>query len=165
MGLRGAGVGAGGKIGTGAGVAATGGAGKGAEASMALTGAGAGDGSGTGLSAADTAITGRVSLAKALAGKASPEDTVFIYARPADGSRMPLAILRKQVKDLPADFRLDDSLAMSPAAKLSGAKQVVVSARVSKSGQATPQPGDLEGVSATVAPGAREVKVEIDAVK
>jgi cytochrome c-type biogenesis protein CcmH len=120
---------------------------------------------GAGLAAADRAITGRVSLAQALAGKASPDDTVFIYARPADGSRMPLAILRKQVKDLPADFRLDDGLAMSPAAKLSGARQVVVSARVSKSGQATPQPGDLEGVSATVAPGAHGVKVEIDAVK
>jgi cytochrome c-type biogenesis protein CcmH len=107
------------------------------------------------------AITGTITLAPALKALASPDDAVFIFARAPEGSRMPLAIVRKQVKDLPFEFRLDDSMAMSPAAKLSGAGRVVVGARVTKSGQAMPQPGDLEGLSAPVAVGASGLKVEI----
>lgn len=107
------------------------------------------------------AITGVVSLAPELQGKAGPDDTVFIFARPAQGSRMPLAIVRKTVKDLPFNFKLDDSLSMSPAAKLSTAGQVVVGARISKSGQAMPQPGDLEGLTGAVAVGSAGVKVVI----
>ncbi len=106
-------------------------------------------------------IVGTVSLAPALSGKVSAQDTVFIFARAATGSRMPLAILRKQVKDLPISFQLDDSQAMSPATRLSAASQVVVGARVSKSGQAMPQPGDLEGLSAPMAVGATGVKLVI----
>ena len=101
-------------------------------------------------------VSGRVTLSAALRDKASPDDTVFVFARAAEGSRMPLAILRKQVKDLPLQFRLDDSMAMTPAARLSGAARVVVGARISKSGGATPQPGDLQGLSAPVAPGSTE---------
>jgi cytochrome c-type biogenesis protein CcmH len=106
-------------------------------------------------------VGGTVSLAASLRGKVSPDDTVFIVARPADGSRMPLAILRKQVRDLPYQFMLDDSQAMSPAGKVSGAKTVIVVARISKSGQASPQAGDLEGVTAPVAVGSTGVAVEI----
>ena len=107
------------------------------------------------------AVTGTVSLAPSLRGRVSPDDTVFIVARPSDGSRMPLAIVRKQVRDLPFQFTLDDSQAMSPAGKLSGAKTVIVVARISKSGQASPQPGDLEGVTAPVVVGSAGVAVEI----
>jgi cytochrome c-type biogenesis protein CcmH len=106
-------------------------------------------------------VSGTVRLAAALKGRAAPDDTVFIFARPATGARMPLAILRKQVKDLPLDFRLDDSLSMSPAALLSAAGSVVVGARVSKSGQAAPQPGDLEGLSAPVQVGSSGLVIEI----
>ena len=74
---------------------------------------------------------------------------------------MPLAILRKQVKDLPLAFTLDDSLAMSPQHKLSSAATVVVGARISRSGNAMPASGDLQGSSATVRPGARDVMIEI----
>ncbi len=117
--------------------------------------------------AADGAsVSGSVTIAAALAGKASPTDTVFVFARAAEGPRMPLAVLRKQVKDLPFDFRLDDSMAMSPAAKLSGAARVIVGARVSKSGDAIPQDGDLIGQTAPIAPGASGLKIEIaDVVK
>ena len=108
-------------------------------------------------------LTGTVRLAAALKAQAAPEDTVFIFARPAEGARMPLAIVRTQVKNLPFDFKLDDSQAMSPAAKLSGAKRVIVGARISKSGEAMPQPGDLEGLSAPVDVGAAGVVVEIKA--
>jgi cytochrome c-type biogenesis protein CcmH len=112
------------------------------------------------------AVRGRVELAPALAAQAGPDDTVFVFARPAQGSRMPLAILKKQVRDLPFDFTLDDSLAMSPQARISQAGQVIVGVRVSKSGQAMPQPGDLQGFSAPVQPGATGLKLVIaDVVK
>ncbi|MFT3663966.1 tetratricopeptide repeat protein [Piscinibacter sp.] len=114
--------------------------------------------------AAGATLSGQVRLAAALKDRAAPEDTVFVFARAASGSKMPLAIVRKQVKDLPFDFTLDDSTAMSPQTRLSSAQQVVVSARVSKSGNATPQPGDLQGESAPVAPGASGVAVRIDRV-
>ena len=91
-------------------------------------------------------IVGMVRLDASLAAQASPEDTVFVFARAASGPRMPLAIVRKQVKDLPLDFTLDDSLAMNPAMKLSGFSQVMVGARISKSGNAMPQGGDLQGL-------------------
>lgn len=106
-------------------------------------------------------VSGTVMLSAALAERARPEDTVFVFARAAEGSRMPLAALRRQVKDLPFTFTLDDSMAMSPQARLSGAARVVVGARVSRDGAAAAQPGDLQGLSAPVAPGANGVKIEI----
>ncbi|MBI5718352.1 MAG: tetratricopeptide repeat protein [Burkholderiales bacterium] len=119
-------------------------------------------------SAAGPGISGTVRLSAALKAQASPNDVVFIFARAASGGPgggMPLAILQRRVADLPATFTLDDSLAMSPAARLSSAQQVVITARVSKSGQAMAQPGDLEGSSAPVAPGARDLVVEISNVR
>ncbi len=74
---------------------------------------------------------------------------------------MPLAVLRKQVKDLPLNFSLDDGMAMTPTAKISDHPQVIVIARISKSGNAIPQPGDLSGQSAPVAPGASGLVVDI----
>ena len=91
-------------------------------------------------------ISGRVSLAPELAAQTSPGDTVFIYATPAQGGRMPLAIVRTTVAALPFDFVLDDSQAMGPQTKLSSAGEVVLKARISKTGQAMPQPGEF-GVS------------------
>jgi cytochrome c-type biogenesis protein CcmH len=111
-------------------------------------------------------VSGTVTLASAIAKQANPDDTVFVFARPAEGSRMPLAILRKQVKDLPLQFTLDDSMAMSPANALSGASKVIVGARISRSGNAMPQPGDLTGQTATVNVGASGLQIEIkEAVK
>jgi cytochrome c-type biogenesis protein CcmH len=107
-------------------------------------------------------VAGTVKLDAALAARADPNDTVFIFARPAEGPKMPLAIVRKQVKDLPLTFALDDAMAMSPQFKLSGFSDVVVGARVSKSGQAAPQSGDLEGLSAPVKVGATGVAIVID---
>jgi cytochrome c-type biogenesis protein CcmH len=110
-------------------------------------------------------VRGTVTLSAALKAQVRPEDTVFIFARNAEAGpgapRMPLAIVRKQVKDLPAAFTLDDSLAMGPGMGLSSAQRVVVGARISRSGQAMPQPGDLEGLSAPVAVGSQGVVVEI----
>jgi len=111
-------------------------------------------------------VSGRVELAAALKDRASPDDTLFVFARAVDGPRAPLAILRKQVKDLPLTFTLDDSMAMNPALRLSTAQQVVIGARISKSGNAIGQPGDLQGFSPPVRVGARGVAIEIgEAVK
>lgn len=108
-------------------------------------------------------VSGTVSLAPALTAKVSPEDTVFVFARAPEGPAMPLAILRKQVKDLPVRFVLDDSMAMSPSTKLSSFGKVVVGARVSKSGDALPRKGDLQGMTQPLAVGAEQVAVVIDA--
>lgn len=113
-------------------------------------------------SAAGATVSGTVTLSAALANKAQPDDTVFIVARPQEGSRMPLAILRKQVKDLPLQFTLDDSMGMSSAVKLSTAGKVVVLARVSKSGNAMPEKGDLSGQSAPVSVGTKGLVIEIN---
>ena len=114
--------------------------------------------------ATSTSVSGTVSLAPALAAKARPDDTLFVFARAAEGPRMPLAILRKQVKDLPLSFTLDDSMAMTPMARLSSVPRVVVGARISSRGDATAQPGDLQGFSAAVAPGATGLKIQITEV-
>ncbi len=107
-------------------------------------------------------VSGKVDLSPALKAQVAPTDTVFVFARAAEGPRMPLAILRRQVKDLPVEFALDDSMAMAPNMKLSSFAEVVVGARVSRSGNAAPQSGDLEGLSRPVKVGASGVAVVID---
>jgi cytochrome c-type biogenesis protein CcmH len=109
-------------------------------------------------------VSGRVSLADEFAAKLSAEATVFIFARPAKGSRMPVALLRKHVRDLPVDFTLDDSMSMVPGVTLSKAGRVVIGARVSQGGDVTPQPGDVQGWSAPVDVGSRGLKVEMSEV-
>lgn len=107
-------------------------------------------------------VSGTLRLASGKNFDADPGDAVFLFARSAQGPRMPLAVLRAQVKDLPLRFTLDDSMAVMPVRKLSDANTVVVGARISKSGSATPQSGDLEGFSAPVAVGSDGVEVVID---
>jgi cytochrome c-type biogenesis protein CcmH len=104
----------------------------------------------TAASGGNAVIKGTVTLAGAVASRVQPDDTVFVFARAATGPRMPLAIVRKQVKDIPFDFNLDDSMAMNPQMKLSNFSEVVVGARISKTGDAMPKPGDLEGYSQTM---------------
>lgn len=110
-------------------------------------------------------LTGVVQLAGALAGKAAPGDTVFVFARAADGPRMPLAILKMRVSDLPLKFTLDDSTAMSPQLKLSNFPRVIVGARISRSGDAMPRTGDLVGQTGPVDHQADRLVVTIDAVQ
>jgi cytochrome c-type biogenesis protein CcmH len=112
--------------------------------------------------AAAARVAGTVTLSPALAVGVAPDDTVFVFARPADGSRMPLALLRVKARDLPLAFTLDDSSAMLPDRKLSDHALVIVGARISKSGNATPQSGDLEATLPPVKLGASGVKLVID---
>ncbi len=106
-------------------------------------------------------LQGRVTASAAAKAAASPDDIVFIFARAATGSRMPLAILRKKVSELPIDFTLDDTLAMNPAMKLSSVPQLVVGARITKTGNAVPASGDWQVLSAPVALGAKGLALEI----
>jgi len=114
------------------------------------------------LPAGGATISGTVTLAPALATRAAPDDILFVFARAVNGPRMPVAIVRKRVKDLPLHFTLDDSMAMSPDASLSSVKRVIVGARVSHSGNAMPQPGDLQGSTSAVDVGASGLRLEID---
>jgi len=115
----------------------------------------------TAASPATASISGEVTLAPELMRQAKPDETVFIFARAVDGPPLPLAVIRTTVKELPLRFTLDDSMSMAPTARLSMHRQVVVSARVSRSGQAMPQPGDLIGTVQPVAVGATGVQVRI----
>jgi cytochrome c-type biogenesis protein CcmH len=121
-------------------------------ASVAAAGAGQG-----------ASLTVQVTLDPNVAATAAPEDTVFIFARAAQGPRMPLAIVRTQVKDLPATVTLDDSMAMTPQMVLSKFDQVTVGARVSKSGGAMPVSGDLQGMVSPIDTQTSEpIRVTID---
>ncbi|MEO7940921.1 MAG: c-type cytochrome biogenesis protein CcmI [Burkholderiaceae bacterium] len=109
-------------------------------------------------------VSGEVQVTDVLAKRVRPTDTVFVFARAAEGPRMPLAILKRQAADLPFTFTLDDSSAMGPQFRISGVKQVIVGARVSASGDATPRSGDLTGQIGPVDVGSGKLVLMIDSV-
>lgn len=88
-----------------------------------------------------------VTLAKELIGKTQPDDAVFIFARAAEGPPMPLAVVRKQVRNLPLEVSLDDTMSMMPGMNISSFERIVLGARISKTGKPTPTPGDLQGLN------------------
>lgn len=108
------------------------------------------------------AITGKVVLGSNLASKASLPDTLFVFAKDVAGPPMPVSIVRASKKDLPFTFRLDDSTSPMPSRKLSDIDTVVIVARLSKSGKAMPESGDLEGMSQPIKPGTENITVVID---
>ncbi|MEO8565870.1 MAG: c-type cytochrome biogenesis protein CcmI, partial [Betaproteobacteria bacterium] len=114
----------------------------------------------TGASNAGT-ISGRVAMSPTLAAKVAPTDTVFIFARASAGPRMPLAVMRMPASELPKEFTLDDTMGMA-GMKLSTTSEVVVEARLSRSGNALAQSGDLFGRSAPVKPGATGLRITMD---
>ncbi|HKO88138.1 MAG TPA: c-type cytochrome biogenesis protein CcmI [Burkholderiales bacterium] len=111
---------------------------------------------------ATQSVSGNVQLAPQFRSHVHPEDSVFIFARAAEGSKLPLAVLRLRVKDLPAPFELSDAHAMRPDARLSQHAVVVIGARVSKSGNPMPQSGDFEGYVPTVKLGTQKLQLVID---
>lgn len=114
--------------------------------------------------AAPASISGQVDIAPALRERLQAGDTLFIIARTPQGPRLPLAVLRLPATAGPIAFTLTDAQAMAPDHKLSGQTQVVVEARVSRSGNAMPQAGDLTGRTAALGNTARGVRVVVDGV-
>lgn len=110
------------------------------------------------------AVTGTVKLGPGLAGKARDGDTLFVIARQAGGSPIPVAVVREPAARLPARFTIGDAQAMDPSRPLSSAGTLVLEARLSRSGNATREPGDLYGQLAEVRPGQRDVTIVIDRV-
>ncbi len=107
----------------------------------------------------------QVDLAESLKDKVKPNETVFIYARAVNGPKMPLAIVRKQVKNLPVTVTLDESMAMMPTMTLSTVSAVDVIARISKTGSAMAQTGDLVGTKTLPDLNAKQtVSITIDKV-
>lgn len=113
----------------------------------------------------EPALQVQVTLSPALKNKLAPGDTLFVYARAELGTPLPLAVAKLDATALPATVTLTDSMGMTPQFKLSSASRVFVGARISKSGQAIAQAGDLEGDAGVVdvhtqAP----IKISIDKV-
>lgn len=113
---------------------------------------------------AQATIDGTVTLAAELTDKVAATDTLFVYARAPDGPPMPLAAVRTSTSTWPVSFKLDDSSSMAPGMRLSRFPKVTLVARVSKSGSATPQPGDIEGRVDGVDTGSRGVRIVLDRV-
>ncbi|MCP5264239.1 MAG: c-type cytochrome biogenesis protein CcmI [Rhodoferax sp.] len=109
-------------------------------------------------------VSGEVQVTDVLAKRVRPTDTVFVFARATEGPRMPLAIIKRPAGDLPFTFTLDDSSAMGPQFRISGVRQVIVGARISPTGEATPRTGDLTGQIGPVDVGSGKLVLMIDGV-
>ena len=114
-----------------------------------------------GPAATSPRISGRITLAPALKSRVLPDDTVLIFARLVDGPRLPVALLKRRAAELPLDFVLDERSSLNPSLRLSPSMQVVVGARVSRTGQAAPQSGDLQGFAEPVSVGSHGLLIEV----
>lgn len=114
----------------------------------------------TGAAVADTATAGNeavairveVTIAESLIAQTRPTETVYVFARAVTGPPLPLAVQKLTVADLPTVVTLDDNMAMVEGLNLSSQPNVIVGARVSRSGNPLPQPGDLQGLSPPITP-------------
>ena len=116
------------------------------------------------VSAPET-VSGEVTLSGKVAAQAQPDDVLFVFARAGEGSRMPLAVARARVADLPLSFAFDDTMALPGGQKISGLPAITVEARVAKTGQAQSASGDLFGSVSGVKPGSKDIKVVIEQVQ
>ena len=110
-------------------------------------------------------ISGKVMIAPGLQSRISPTDIVFIYAKAIEGPKLPLAIIKSTAGQLPTSFVLSDAQSMSPQFKLSQFKEVSLTARVSKSGNAIPEKGDLIGFIPKLKIGEKNIQLIIQDVQ
>ena len=134
------------------------------EIAAAQTGSAKSPGKPTGRPSAVT-VSGEVVLSGRLAGKVKPDDVLFVFARAEEGPRMPLAVTRATVAELPLRFRLDDSMALAGGRKISEFRTVRIEARIAKAGKAQSSSGDLFGRIDGVKTGSGNLRVVIDQVQ
>lgn len=115
----------------------------------------------SGKAVASASLRVKVRVDKAVAGKFSPEDTLYVFAKPLQGPPMPLAVIKRPAGALPLSLELDDSQSMMPQRPLSSVQEIVVSARISRHGSPDPQPGDLEAVAVPVRQGGQSQSLEL----
>lgn len=113
--------------------------------------------------AAGKTISGQIDLAPELKSKIKPGDMLMVIAR-QPGERMPVAVLKMPVSQFPFNFVLDDSLAMNPNKRLSQLSEATIEVRISKTGMAKAEPGDLMSVVQTVKLGSSKVRVLVNQV-
>ena len=109
-------------------------------------------------------INGTVEINPDLKSRIKPDYIVMVIAR-APGARMPVAIMRGKAADLPLRFVLNDALAMTPDTLISNLSEATIEVRISKSGQAKAEPGDLYSEIQTVKVGTNNLKVVVDQVR
>lgn len=113
---------------------------------------------------APAALAGSVSVDPSLAERAAQGGTLFVIARASGGPPIPIAVLRVPAPDFPTSFTLDDANAMDPSRRLSGVASLDLEARLSRSGEAMRQPGDLYGRIENVQPGSADLRIVLDQV-
>ena len=109
-------------------------------------------------------ISGKIELSAELRSQVKPSDTVLVIAR-QPGERMPVAVLKVAVGDFPMNFVLTDALAMNPNMPISKLSEVAIEVRISKTGMAKPEAGDLMSSVQTVKVGSNQVKLLINQVR
>jgi len=116
------------------------------------------------IASSSKAISGKIELSAELKSKIQSGDIVMVIAR-KPGERMPVAVLRVPVSNFPMSFTLNDSLAMNPSAPLSQLTEASIEVRISKTGMAKPEAGDLISTPKTIQLGAKDVRVLVDQVR
>ena len=122
----------------------------GAEAEIVGTSSSTGDGVST--VAAGQSVRVSVSVEPAILEQVDPQDSVFIFARALQGPAVPLAVVKRQVKDLPIVIELDDNSAMVPNMTISAFDKISIVARISRSGTAQAASGDFFGETGAIEP-------------
>lgn len=116
------------------------------------------------LPAVGKGISGKIELSADLKSKIKPGDIVMVIAR-KPGERMPVAVLKVAATDFPMGFTLNDALAMNPSAPLSQLSEASIEVRISKTGMAKPEAGDLISTAQTIKVGAKDVRLLVDQVR
>ncbi|MDP2486637.1 c-type cytochrome biogenesis protein CcmI [Pseudoalteromonas marina] len=91
-----------------------------------------------------------VNVASELINKLPEKGTLFVFAKAANGSPMPIAAVKLTSYSFPVTVELNDSTAMVEGMNLSSAEDIIISARISLDDSVMPSSGELEGHSGSL---------------